>query len=292
MQNLPIQPNRVLHHQTLYQSFLGTGTVVSYNSTGSHGGCGTCGATTISGHDQAINYGLNKSGGTDDVVDRNRGFTLIQVLAAQCDEDAGGFTGINVGPRTVQAYVNQAATLTSYGGCHGHYNGTYVIESTGDNIWKDVTSQGTTYDRFRFAYKGYNDNGGVANRDFICRVDQLENTNSWARAGIMLRTGIGSGDIGIGIFVTPGNGIISQYRSSLNGSYSSTAVSNVKAPVWLRLQYSNGVTRTYRSSDGVNWGTPIATYTRTFSGTYQAGLAAAARSTAPNTSVYSNLKGF
>jgi hypothetical protein len=288
MLGLQIQPNRVLYHQTLYNDFSQTGTVSansaeSFKSTAPSGSCGQCGATTLSGHDKAFNYGLNKSGNTDDDygTGRNRGFTLVQTLAAQCGDGAGGFTESNVGARTVQAYVNQAATLSGYGGCHGTLDGIHVIESAGDDVWG-------TSDKLWFSHKGY-----TGNKNFICRVDQQENTNAWARSGIMIRTGTGAGDENVALFVTPGNGINFQYRGSPNGSTATLAsVAGVAAPIWLRLEYLNGVTRAYRSTNGTTWTQIGNGYTKTLSSAYRAGLAATSRSNAPNTSVYSGLSGF
>lgn len=281
-----INPNRVLFLQAIQMGDDGTN-VKPYNQPPiGVGGSGV--AFSIRGTEFAfdINNGFGHSGYNPAV---NRGYINVDHIAAQCGDGAGPLNvATNIGGGQVTAYTwngNAYASTSTYQGCHGHLNGTYVIENTGDDIWGSS-------DKLRFAHKGYS-----GNRNFICRVDQLENTNAWARAGIMIRTGTGAGDPNVGVFVTPGNGISFQYRNALNGTTSPLgSVTGVKAPIWLRLEYkvenNVGVTRAYRSTDGVNWGTQIGSLTKTFSGTYQAGLAAAGRSTVPNTSVYSNLRNF
>lgn len=213
---------------------------------------------------------------------RNRGYVSVQHLGAQCSDGTGGYLGSNVGGRLLSAKSHlNLSTLTSYAGCHGVYNGVHILESTGDDIWN-------TFDQFRFAYKaGYN-----GNRNLVARVDQLENTNGWARAGLMIRGGIGTGERHVSVFVTPGNGLIFQARNSTNGSTVSVgSAGSVKAPVWLRLEYSNGIARAYYGGNGTDW-TQIGNGTTTTFTNYQAGLAAASRSAYPNTSVYSGLNGF
>lgn len=214
---------------------------------------------------------------------QNRGYVTADFLAAQCSDGAGGYTGTNVGSRTLAAF-NHAypfANIASYAGCHGTRNGIHVIESTGDDIW------GTNTDKFRYAHKAYN-----GNKNLIVRVDQLENTNAWARAGIMIRAGTAAGDRNAAVFVTPGNGLSFQARTTTNAATTSIGtVASVKAPIWLRLDYNNGTTRAYYGSNGTSW-TQIGNGSVSTYANYRGGLAAASRSAYPNTSVYSGLQGF
>jgi hypothetical protein len=287
--NLTIPPNRVMHFQTLQINYYNNiGTVTGYKKYGGSAGASGIGPTVISGSHKAIEYQLNKPSSSSDGV-TNRGFTLIQYLAAECNDGPGIFTGANVGGRTVKAYVNGSTALSSYGGCHGFKNNLYVLESAGDNIW----TTGSNYDSLRYAYKTAASGG----KTLICRVDQLENTNAWARGGIAIRANTSAGSINVGVYVTPGNGIQFQTRTADKGASTTVAaVAGIKAPVWLKLAYTNTSTTRQvvasRSSDGKTW-TTVGTL-NTFPGlaNYTYGLAAASRSAYPNTSVYSNLSGF
>jgi hypothetical protein len=213
----------------------------------------------------------------------NRGYILTEYLAAQCSDGTAGFLGANVGSRTVasESNVSPFTVNAAYAGCHGSKNGIHVIENTGDDIWG-------TADKLRYAYKG----PITGNKNLIAKVEQLENTASWARAGIMIRAGAAAGDRNVAVFVTPGNGLIFQARTATNGSTASVGtVASIKAPIWLRLEYINGTTRAYYGSNGTSW-TQIANGSAGTYSNYQAGLAAASRSAYPNTSVYSGLSGF
>jgi hypothetical protein len=219
---------------------------------------------------------------------------MIQYLAAQCSDGAGGFNEFNIGNRTVQAYVNQSTTLSTYGGCHGASNGIHVVESTGDDIWNAA-------DQCRYTYKGFYS----GSKDFIVRIDQLENTSDWARAGIMLRgssTTPGVGDPNFAVLVTPGHGLIFQGRTSPNTStrqfgtvtaFPGTTTRPV-APIWLKLSYNHSgrtLTAYYRKDNQTTWtampGQPGYSFVN-----YYAGIASSSRSSYPGTSVYSKLTGF
>lgn len=259
-------PHRDLYKQT------------SAGPAGMAGGSGVAIPVTLNGSKNALVMNFNTYGRFDCADHKNRGFVLLDYLAAECNDGTDVWSGANVGSRTVQAYVNQATALSSYAGCHGTNAGTHVIENSGDDIW------GTGSDAFRYAYKS-----GSGNKNLILRVDQLENTNAWARAGIMLRENTTAGSRNAAVFVTGGNGIIFQARTGTNGTTAAIGTATgIKAPIWLRLEYANGTTRAYRSSNGTSW-TQIGNGSVASYGGYLYGMAAASRSNYPNTSVYSSL---
>jgi hypothetical protein len=295
--NLSLQPDRIMYLQSTIFSFVcaeGGGLCQIQNAGGPAGG-GVIhpGPTTVSGSLGAIELNQGKQNG-DDYEGHNRGFTMIQYLAAQCSDGVGGFQEYNIGSRTVQAYVNQSTVLSNYAGCHGALNQVHVVESTGDDIWGAA-------DKCRYTYTGFHS----GSKDFITRIDQLENTSDWARAGIMLRgsgTTPGSGDPNISVFVTPGHGLIFQGRTAPNVStsqfgtvttYPGTTTRPV-APIWLKLSYNHSnrsITAYYRRDNQTSWtqmpGQPGYSFT-----TYLAGIASTSRSSYPGTSVYSGLSGF
>ncbi len=234
---------------------------------------------------EAANAFILASGANDDINPSNsvnRGYIQAQYIAASCSDGYGAFNAFNVGSRSLAAadYKYPFSILTSYTGCNGTRNGIYVIENTGDDIWG-------TSDNFRYVYKS-----GTGNRTLQVRVDQLENTGPWARAGLMIRTGTGAADYNIGLFVTPSNGLIFQRRLSTTAgnSASSGTVAGIKAPIWLQLVYNNAsqLTTAWYGSDTSPW-IQIGTGVAGAFGSYTFGLAAASRSSVPNTSVYSNL---
>lgn len=108
----------------------------------------------------------------------------------------------------------------------------------------------------------------------------------------MIRSSNGPQDRHVAVFVTPGNGLVFQSRTGPNAVPAMIGtVAGVKAPIWLRMEYTNGQSRAYYSSNGAGWAQIPNVANNSFAN-YQVGLAAASRSAYPNTSVYSNLSGF
>ncbi|MDX3129752.1 DUF1349 domain-containing protein [Streptomyces europaeiscabiei] len=100
------------------------------------------------------------------------------------------------------------------------------------------------------------------------RVTSQDKTNSWAKAGLMLRNNIASAGSSNGYLVlatTPGNGIALSYDSNSDGYLDTNTLktgSATVAPVWLRLVRSGtSVTGSY-SADGTTW-TTVGTATPT-----------------------------
>lgn len=126
----------------------------------------------------------------------------------------------------------------------GTYNsttGTYTIKGSGADI-------GGTTDSFHYTYRPLNGDGVIT-----VRVQSLTNTNSWAKAGIMIRETLQPGSAYAMMMVTPVNGTGIQYRSVTGGSTTNVLTPGVSAPRWLRLERRGNVLAGYQSPDGVNW---------------------------------------
>ncbi|GGG57065.1 hypothetical protein GCM10011414_28640 [Croceivirga lutea] len=65
--------------------------------------------------------------------------------------------------------------------CYVPATGSYQIEASGYDIWE-------TNDEFHFVYQTLSGNGEI-----VARVTNLENTNAWAKAGVMMRNSNASG---------------------------------------------------------------------------------------------------
>lgn len=124
-------------------------------------------------------------------------------------------------------------------------NGQYTVEASGADIWG-------TSDEFRFVYAQLRGNGEI-----IARVSSLDNTNPWAKAGIMIRESLAADAANVAALVTPSFGGRSQSRATAGITTLGTAGSPSQAPRWLRLVREVGTAfSTYESADGVNW-TPL-----------------------------------
>ena len=89
-------------------------------------------------------------------------------------------------------------------------NGVYTVKGSGADIWGTV-------DAFRYGYQSLSGDGEI-----IARVSSVQNTNVWAKAGVMIRETVASNSRHAMIVLTPGSGVSFQRRTSTGGSSTST----------------------------------------------------------------------
>jgi hypothetical protein len=122
--------------------------------------------------------------------------------------------------------------------------GTYAMTGSGT----DIAGQS---DEFHYAYKVLTGPGTI-----VARVDSVENTNDWAKAGVMIRETLEAGSAHAFAFVTPGNGTVFEYRPFAGQNYVPNAgqVTGVTAPYWVRLDRDlAGNFTASASTDGSTW---------------------------------------
>ncbi len=125
---------------------------------------------------------------------------------------------------------------------------TYTMTGTGWDIWG-------TADEFHFAYKTLSGVGSI-----VAKVLSVDNTDPWAKAGVMIRETLEPGSKFAAVYITPGNGCRLQVRTNTDGdatSDTSVATSEqiaINAPYWIKLERDAfGNFRGYYSSDGMTW---------------------------------------
>ncbi len=140
----------------------------------------------------------------------------------------------------------------------------FTVAGAGADVWGSV-------DAFQFvqAYP----NGDT----IVARVDSLQNTDPWAKAGIMIRRSFDSASPHVFLAVKPNGGIELLAREAQGGSTSLVATSEPGFPVWLRLTGQTEITASI-SSDGQSWQT-IATLPQFLAGFHPSlgGLAVTSR---------------
>ena len=67
----------------------------------------------------------------------------------------------------------------------------------------------------------------------IIRVVAVQNTDGWAKAGLMFRNDTTAGSMFADLFVSPANGVNLQWRATTGGQCGSLGVTGVVAPLWL-----------------------------------------------------------
>lgn len=120
--------------------------------------------------------------------------------------------------------------------------GTYTMTAAGKDIWG-------LSDEFHFAWKNLNGAGSIE-----VKVISVQNTNVFAKAGVMIRDTLDPDSAFASVFITPGKGCRFQLRDSKGGDTTSdSSVSQLKhisAPHWVKLERtSSGDFKAYNSND-------------------------------------------
>jgi hypothetical protein len=124
--------------------------------------------------------------------------------------------------------------------------GTYTMTASGTDIWN---VNGVEADEFHFAYKMLTGAGSI-----IARIESVENTNAWAKAGVMIRETLNPDSAHAFACVTPENGVASQYRPSTGGTSGNYNQTGLVAPYWVKLERSiSGLFMVSHSADGSTW---------------------------------------
>jgi len=125
--------------------------------------------------------------------------------------------------------------------------GSVTMSAGGADIWNSA-------DEFRFAFKQLNGNGTL-----VAKVESLDNTNEWAKAGVMIREDLSAGSRFAAVYATPGQGVRYQARLiSLGAATSDTAIATdeqkgLKIPVWIKIERAGTSLNCFYSSDGTKW---------------------------------------
>jgi len=125
--------------------------------------------------------------------------------------------------------------------------GTFTMTASGVDIWG-------TADQFHFAYKTLTGAGSI-----IAKVESVQNTNAWAKAGVMIRETLDAGSKHAFACVTPANGVAFQGRTDTDTASFSTNQTGLVAPYWVKLERdAAGNFTASASANGTTW-QPIST---------------------------------
>jgi hypothetical protein len=128
--------------------------------------------------------------------------------------------------------------------------GTFTMTASGT----DITG---TSDEFHYAYKMLAGAGSI-----VAKVNSVQNTNDWAKAGVMIRESLDADSAHAMSFVTPGYGVVFEYRPSTAAANVGAAgqQTGITAPYWVKIDRSiSGLFTASCSANGTTWqtlGTP------------------------------------
>jgi len=124
------------------------------------------------------------------------------------------------------------------------YDGTiFGLFSKSSDVWG-------TADAVMFLNAAWTGDGTIT-----ARVNSVDNTSAWAKAGVMIRETDTPGSRQVFLMVTPGKGVNLQYRATTSGTSASAASVSGVAPGWLRLQRADSTFAASWSTDGITFNT-------------------------------------
>ena len=115
---------------------------------------------------------------------------------------------------------------------------TWTISGGGTDIWG-------TSDKFRYTYRT-----ASGDTTIIARVTSVQNTNEWAKAGVMFRNGTAANAKFAMVIARPDGQVAFQWRTSTGGSasWTGTLAGGTAKPKWVKLTRSGNVFRAYYST--------------------------------------------
>jgi regulation of enolase protein 1 (concanavalin A-like superfamily)/DNA-directed RNA polymerase subunit RPC12/RpoP len=127
-------------------------------------------------------------------------------------------------------------------GSFSRAQGVFTLSGSGADIWYQA-------DAFRYVFKTLDDGCTLT-----VHVLNLEKTDAWAKAGLMIRESLNPDSAYAMVFVSPSSGIAFQQRDHTAGPASAVRnVPNLAAPYWIRLERQGNTFQASSSEDGTTW---------------------------------------
>lgn len=126
-------------------------------------------------------------------------------------------------------------------GTAGLSNGVWAISGSGADIWANA-------DGFHYVFQPWKGDG-----EFITRVISQDNTDPWAKAGLMIREGLARDARHATLAATPQEGVCFLHRVETAGITTLDRGPSKRCPVWLRLVRRGNQVRAFASENGDTW---------------------------------------
>jgi regulation of enolase protein 1 (concanavalin A-like superfamily) len=171
------------------------------------------------------------------------GATLQVGLAVTAHNNAvlNTSTVSNVTVSAAKVFSEADVGSVGFAGSHSISNGIHTVRGSGADIVGTV-------DAFHFSYVTLNGDGQIQ-----VRVTAIQNTNAWAKAGIMFRNGLAANAQHASLLLSYANGVLFERRLTTAGATAETITGGVPVPYWLRMVRAGNLFTAYRSADGITW---------------------------------------
>lgn len=150
------------------------------------------------------------------------------------------FDNVTVTEPPVWTSVDVGSTGAAGSSSLNNSTGVFTVKGAGANIY------GTT-DAFQFYYQTIPGDG-----TFVAQVTGVQNTNQYAKAGIMIRHSLAANAANAVVDITPSNGAEFNRRLTDGGTTAQTLGSGAAA-YWVKLVRSGDNVSAYTSPDGGTW---------------------------------------
>jgi hypothetical protein len=168
-------------------------------------------------------------------------YVLSEVVAGSESSNSAEVAATPCGGGLPAGWTGQDIGSVGHAGSASSCASGVILQGSGADIWG-------TADAFNFA-----STNTAGDTILITRVTTVQDTDPWAKAGLMFRSDTTAGAMFANMFVSPGNGVSLQWRATAGGQCGWAGSSSVIAPVWLKLVRSGTNFTGYYGSDGVNW---------------------------------------
>ena len=156
-------------------------------------------------------------------------------------------------------------------------NGTFTVNAAGADIWGSA-------DSFHYVSQAISDDTQI-----VARVTHIDNTNGFAKAGVMLRESLAANAAHVILALNPSGAIEFMTRSTTGGSTAWLSGASQSPPTWLRLVRSGSTVTGSVSSDGSSWAT-VGTTTLSIAASARVGLVVTSHDTGVlNTSTFDSV---
>ena len=163
-------------------------------------------------------------------------------------------------------WVNADVGTVGVAGSATELNGTFAVKGAGADVW------GST-DAFHFAYRTLAGDGEI-----VARVASLSGSESWTKAGVMVRQSLDPGSPHGFMLVSKSKGLAFQRRTAAGGLSTHTAGPTGTAPRWVKIRRAGNTVTASWSADGVSW-TVVGSDTIALDGSVLVGLAVTSHTT-------------
>ena len=119
-------------------------------------------------------------------------------------------------------WVTQDIGSVGVTGSASFANNTFTVKGSGVDIWGNA-------DSFRYVYQPLSGDGEI-----VARVASLQNTHTWAKAGVMIRESLNPDARHVFVALSAGNGIAFQRRVTTAGVSAHTFGGPGTAPYWVK----------------------------------------------------------